>query len=217
VERLSLSEVRPSAVFSFLETCGWVAVAYRPCEFHLGFFGVAFSHLLAAIVLQLQQVLLAYPYAFEGASARSRWLYRSWTGSWRGTFCNFRQTQRDGMEPSTAYGTGRMLQGMITFQFLMTLCVMWITVHTEKRDQFYRAQVALPPKWEGINPNLALSCLPVEPTNTRHFIENAGRIWHKHLQLIFHRYPTSYLQHFHRDRSKKYHQQNYSSTTDILY
>jgi hypothetical protein len=51
--------------------------------------------------------------------------------------------------------------------------------YTEKRDQFYRAQVALPPKWEGINPNLALSCLPAEPTNTRHFIENAGRIWHK--------------------------------------
>jgi hypothetical protein len=23
------------------------------------------------------------------------------------------------------------------------------------------------------------SCLPAEPTNTRHFIENAGRIWHK--------------------------------------
>jgi hypothetical protein len=51
--------------------------------------------------------------------------------------------------------------------------------YTEKRDQFYRAQVALPPKWEGINPNLALSCLQAEPTNTRHFIENAGRIWHK--------------------------------------
>jgi hypothetical protein len=43
VERLSLSEVRPSAVFSFLETCGWVAGANRPCEFHLGFFGVALS------------------------------------------------------------------------------------------------------------------------------------------------------------------------------
>jgi hypothetical protein len=26
-----------------METCGWVAVASRPCEFHLGFFGVALS------------------------------------------------------------------------------------------------------------------------------------------------------------------------------
>jgi hypothetical protein len=54
-----------------------------------------------------------------------------------------------------------------------------LQTYTEKRDQFYRAQVALPSKWEGINPNLAISCLPEEPTNIRHFIENAGRKWHK--------------------------------------
>jgi hypothetical protein len=43
----------------------------------------------------------------------------------------------------------------------------------------YRADAELPPKWEGINPNLAYSCLLSEPTNTRQFIQTAGRIWHK--------------------------------------
>jgi hypothetical protein len=51
--------------------------------------------------------------------------------------------------------------------------------YTEKRDNVYRADAELPPKWEGINPNLAYSCLPSEPTNTRQFIQTAGRIWHK--------------------------------------
>jgi hypothetical protein len=51
--------------------------------------------------------------------------------------------------------------------------------YTEKRDSVYRADAELPPKWEGINPNLAYSCLPSEPTNTRQFIQTAGRIWHK--------------------------------------
>jgi hypothetical protein len=32
--------------------------------------------------------------------------------------------------------------------------------YTEKRDNVYRADADLPPKWEGINPNLAYSCLP---------------------------------------------------------
>jgi hypothetical protein len=51
--------------------------------------------------------------------------------------------------------------------------------YTEKRDNVYRADAELPPKWEEINPNLAYSCLPSEPTNTRQFIQTAGRIWHK--------------------------------------
>jgi hypothetical protein len=51
--------------------------------------------------------------------------------------------------------------------------------YTEKRDSVYRADADLPPKWEGINPNLAYLCLPSEPTNTRQFIETDGRIWHK--------------------------------------
>jgi hypothetical protein len=48
--------------------------------------------------------------------------------------------------------------------------------YTEKRDSIYRADAELPPKWEGINPNLAY---PSVPTNTRQFIQTAGRIWHK--------------------------------------
>jgi hypothetical protein len=39
--------------------------------------------------------------------------------------------------------------------------------YTEKRDNVYRADAELPPKWEGINPNLAYSCLPSDPTNTQ--------------------------------------------------
>jgi hypothetical protein len=51
--------------------------------------------------------------------------------------------------------------------------------YTEKRDIFYRANADRPPKWEGVNPNLAYSCLPSETTNTRQFIQTAGRVWHK--------------------------------------
>jgi hypothetical protein len=51
--------------------------------------------------------------------------------------------------------------------------------YAEKRDSVYRADADLPPKWEGINPSLAYSCLPSEPTNTRQFIQTACRIWHK--------------------------------------
>lgn len=51
--------------------------------------------------------------------------------------------------------------------------------YVDKRDRHYRAKAELPPKWVGINPNLAYSCLPEAPTNTRQYIQNAGRIWHK--------------------------------------
>jgi hypothetical protein len=56
--------------------------------------------------------------------------------------------------------------------------------YTEKRDSVYRVDAELPPKWEGINPNLAYSCLPSELTNTRQFIQTAGRIWHKSYWLV---------------------------------
>ncbi len=54
-----------------------------------------------------------------------------------------------------------------------------LQTYTEKRDMLYREGAGLPPKWEGTNPNLAYSCLSSAPTNTRQFIQVAGRIWHK--------------------------------------
>ncbi len=54
-----------------------------------------------------------------------------------------------------------------------------LQTYTKKRDVLYREGAGLPPKWEGINPNLAYSCLSTAPTNTRQFIQTAGRIWHK--------------------------------------
>ena len=51
--------------------------------------------------------------------------------------------------------------------------------YTEKRDNLYRHAADQPPKWEGINPNLAFSCLATVPANTRQYIQVAGRVWHK--------------------------------------